>query len=131
MHKNLVSFLDANNIITKHQFGFRSGLSTFLAISQLHNFILHLNESGQYTCGIFLDTVNHKILLDKLNHYGIRGLALDFSTSYLKNRQQFVFANGVQSDTMQITFGVLQSSTLGPVLFLLHINDLPCLPIFL
>ena len=70
-------------------------------------------------------TVNQKILLDKLNHYGIRELALDFFTSYLKNRQQFVFANGVQSDKMQITCGVPQGSTLVPVLFLLYINDLP------
>jgi len=85
MHKNLVSFLDTNNIITKHQFGFRSGLSILLALNQLHNYILRLNDSGQYTCGIFrdfkkaFDTVNYKILLDKLNHHGIRGLALDFS----------------------------------------------------
>jgi len=64
-------------------------------------------------------------LLDKLDNYGIRGLALDFFTSYLKNRQQFVFANGVQSDKMQITCGVPQGSTFGPVIFLLYINDLP------
>ena len=101
MHKNLVSFLDTNNIITKHQFGFRSGLSTFLALNQLHNYILRLNDSGQYTCGIFLDlkkafdTVNHKILLDKLNHYGIRGLALHLFKSNLHSRQQFVYANRV------------------------------------
>jgi len=120
MHKNLVSFLDTNNTITKHKFGFRSGLSTFLALNQLHNYILRLNDSRQYICGIFLgfkkafDVVNHKILLDKLNHYGIRSLALDFFTSYLKNRQQFVFANGVQSDKMHITCGVPQGLTLGP-----------------
>jgi len=106
MHKKLVSLLDTNNIIAKHQIDFRSGLSTFLALNQLHNYRLRLNDSGQYTCGKFLDlkkafdTVNHKILPDKLNHYGIRGLPLDFFTSYLQNRQQFVFANGVQSDKM-------------------------------
>ena len=55
MHKNLVSFLDINNIIAKHQFDFRSGLFTFLDLNQLHNYILCLNDSGQYTCGIFLD----------------------------------------------------------------------------
>jgi len=64
-------------------------------------------------------------LLDQLNHYGIRGLALDFFTSCVKNRQQFVFANGVQSDKMRITCGVPQGSTLGHVLYLLYINDLP------
>jgi len=55
MHNNLVSFLDTNNIITNHQFGFRSGLSTFLVLNQLYDHILRPNESGQYTCGIFLD----------------------------------------------------------------------------
>jgi len=73
----LVSFQVTKNI-TNNQFGFCSGLSTFLALNQLHNYILHLNDSGQYTCGIFLDlkegfnTVNHKKLLNELNNNGIR-----------------------------------------------------------
>ena len=86
-------------------------------------------ESKLYSCGIFLDlskafdTVDHNILLAKLEHYGIRGLPNEWFCSYLTNRQQFISLNNFDSDPLQITCGVPQGSVLGPVLFLVYIND--------
>ena len=86
-------------------------------------------ENKLYSCEIFLnlskafDTVDHNILLAKLEHYEIRGLLNEWFCSYLTNRQQFISVNNSDSDPLQITCGVPQGSVLGPVLFLIYMND--------
>ena len=89
-----------------------------------------LFEMGSYSCGIFIDlkkafdTVNHNILLNKLRHYGFRGVISDLCSSYLSNRKQTTEINGVISEQQSIDCGVPQVSVLGPLLFLIYMNDI-------
>ena len=110
----MISFLDNNKIITNDQFGFRKSHSTELAIINIQNTLLQNLEKGKITCTIFLDlakafdSVDHRILLDKLEKYGIRGTPLQLLKSYLSNRQHVTTLDGTTSDTKLLDIGVPQ-----------------------
>ena len=129
MHSRLYSFFTKYDLIFSRQFGFRHKYSTGHALLSLIELIKHHIENDKIVSGIFIDlekafdTVNHKILLSKLEHYGIRGLTLKWLNSYLDNRKQYVFLSGESSSTQPVSCGVPQGSTLGPLLFLIYIND--------
>ena len=130
VYKRLITFIDKYNILYDKQFGLRKDHSTLHATLFITDKIQRAIEDGLFSCGIFLDfskafdTVDHSILLKKLTHYEIRGIANDWLASYLNNRRQYVTIGSNKSDDTLITHGVPQGSVLGPLLFLLYLTGI-------
>ena len=130
IYNQFMDFIEKNNILSELQFGFQRNKSTEHAISSIFTNITNALARKKSSYCIFLDfakafdTVNHRILVDKLKYYGVHGKTLELFDSYLSDRTQVVEVNGHLSEKGVIKHGVPQGSILGPLLFLLYINDI-------
>ena len=130
VHNRVSNFLHNKNLLNKSQYGFRKNHSTEQAILEIQNNIIENFKNNKITAGIFLDLskafdcINHTLLLNKLENHGIRGNCLNWFRSYLSNRLQYVTLNKINSKPIPVNTGIPQGTILGPLLFIIYMNDL-------
>ena len=132
MANKLIKYIESNNLFYQHQYGFRPKHSTIHTIIHLHNQIAEENDNStkDLTLSVFidlskaLDTISHDILLSKLDNLGVRGTAKSWFVGYLTDRKQYMELCNNKSPLANITCGVPQGSILGPIRFLIYVNDI-------
>lgn len=125
----LDNFVEKYNLLNDNQYGFRSNRSTSMAVMALVEDVAAAIDNKDFTVSVFIDlskafdTIDHKLLLKKMQKYCARGIAYDWLESYLSNREQYVHINNTDSKPLKINYGVPQGSILGPKLFIMYMND--------